>query len=183
MERRVFALAVLAAPWLARAQADPFATNLRAGACALLLRHAQTTRGSGDPAEFRLDRCSSQRNLSEQGRQQARDIGRWFQAWGLQPRAVRCSAWCRCIDTAELAFGQHQVWTALNSFFGAADAQTQSEQTARLRAAPGSLPAGQFEVWVAHQVNVTALTGESPAMGEGLLMGADGKLMGRSTFA
>ena len=184
MERRAFALAVMAAPWLARAQADPFAASLRAGACALLLRHAQTTPGSGDPPGFRLDRCSSQRNLSEQGRQQARDIGQWFRARGLQPRAVRCSAWCRCIDTAELAFGQHQVWSALNSFFDAADSQAlQTEQSARLRAALGSVPAGRFEVWVTHQVNITALTGESLAMGEGMLMGADGKLMGRSTFA
>ena len=97
---------------------------------------------------------------------------------------MRCSAWCRCIDTAELAFGQHQVWSALNSFFDAADSQAlQTEQSARLRAALGSVPAGRFEVWVTHQVNITALTGESLAMGEGMLMGADGKLMGRNTFA
>jgi hypothetical protein len=91
--------------------------------------------------------CCAMRNLSEQGRQQARGIGQWFQAQGLQPHAARCSAWCRCIDTAELAFGQHQLWSALNSLFGAADAQTlQSEQSARLRAALGGVPAGQFEV-------------------------------------
>jgi hypothetical protein len=184
MERRAFALAVLALPWMAHAQADSFAASLHAGACVLLLRHAQTTPGSGDPTGFRLDRCSSQRNLSEPGRQQARGIGQWVQAQGLQPHAVRCSAWCRCIDTAELAFGQHQVWSALNSLFGTADAQTlQAEQTARLRAALGGVPAGRFEIWVTHQVNITALTGESLAMGEGLLMGANGKLMGRSAFA
>jgi broad specificity phosphatase PhoE len=187
MERRAFsvtALAALASPWLAHAQTDSFAASLRAGACALLLRHAQTTPGSGDPPGFRLDRCSSQRNLSEQGRQQARGIGHWFQAQGLQPHAVRCSAWCRCIETAELAFGQHQVWSALNSFFGADDAQMrQAEQSTRLRAAVGAVPAGQFEVWVTHQFNITALTGESLAMGEALLIGADGKLLGRSTFS
>jgi Histidine phosphatase superfamily (branch 1) len=186
MERRAFPLATLtalASPWLAQAQTESFAANLRAGACALVLRHAQTTPGIGDPPGFRLDRCSSQRNLSEPGRQQARDIGRWFQAQGLQPHAVRCSAWCRCIDTAELAFGQHQVWSALNSFFDAADAQLrQAEQSARLRASLGKVPTGQFEVWVTHQVNITALTGESPSMGEALLVCADGKLKGRSTF-
>jgi hypothetical protein len=91
MERRSFsraALAALALPWIAHAQADSFAASLRAGACMLLLRHAQTTPGTGDPPEFRLYRCSSQRNLSEQGRQQAHGIGHWFQAQGLQPRAV-----------------------------------------------------------------------------------------------
>lgn len=168
MDRRAFTLAVLASPWLARTQTNPLAASWRAGACALLLRHGQTTPGSGETAGFRLDRCSSQHNLSEQGRQQARDIGPWFQARGWQPRAVRCSAWCLCIDTAELAFGQHQVWSALNSFFCEADAQTlQTEETARLRAALGSVPPGQFEVWVTHQANITALTGESPTMGEG----------------
>jgi hypothetical protein len=68
--------------------------------------------------------------------------------------------------------------------FGAADSQTmQTEQTVRLRAALGDLQAGRFEVWVTHQLNITALAGESLAMGEALLMGADGTLMGRSTFA
>lgn len=179
LNRRLFTGALLATPWLAGAQTDPLATRLRAGACVVLLRHAQTVPGIGDPPGFRLDQCSTQRNLSEAGRLQAGRIGQWFTARGLQPRAIRSSAWCRCRDTAELAFGKHQVWPALNSFFGADGGQS---QTAQLRAALGRIPAGQFEVWVTHQVNMTALTGEGMTMGEGLVVDAEGKMVARSTF-
>jgi phosphohistidine phosphatase SixA len=180
MNRRMVTAALMAAPWLARANNEPLEAHLRAGACALLLRHAQTVPGIGDPAGFRLDRCSSQRNLSEEGRAQARRIGQWFKVRGLQPQAVRSSAWCRCQDTAELAFGGHEVWPALNSFFSGQGSE--AGQTAQLRAALGRLPAGKFEVWVTHQVNMSALTGQGMAMGEGLLVDAQGKMIARIPF-
>jgi len=179
MNRRLFTGALLATPWLAGAQTDSLATRLRAGACVVLLRHAQTVPGIGDPPDFRLDQCSTQRNLSEEGRVQGGRIGQWFTSRGLQPRAVRSSAWCRCKDTADLTFGSHQVWPALNSFFGSGGRET---QTAQLRTALGRIPAGHFEVWVTHQVNMTALTGEGMTMGEGLVVDARGKMVARSTF-
>jgi phosphohistidine phosphatase SixA len=179
MNRRLFTGALLATPWLAGAQTEPLVTRLRAGACVVLLRHAQTVPGIGDPPDFRLDQCSTQRNLSDEGREQAGRIGQWFTSRSLQPRAVRSSAWCRCKDTADLAFGKHQVWPALNSFFGSGG---RDAQTAQLRAALGRIPAGHFEVWVTHQVNMTALTGEGMTMGEGLVVDAKGKMVARSTF-
>lgn len=180
MNRRIVTAALLAAPWLARANSDPLETHLRAGACVLLLRHAQTEPGIGDPAGFRLDQCSTQRNLSDEGRAQARRIGQWFTTRGLQPSAVRSSAWCRCQDTAKLAFGRHEVWPALNSFFDGQGSET--VQTAQLRAALGRLRSGRFDVWVTHQVNMSALTGQGMAMGEGLLVNAQGKMMARIPF-
>ena len=72
------------------------------------------------------------------------------------------------------------VWPALNSTFGNRDAQ--AGQTAQLRAALARIPPGQFEVWVTHQVNMTALTGEGMVMGEGLAVNAQGKMVARSTF-
>lgn len=179
VNRRLFTGALLVTPWLASAQTEPLATRLRAGACVVLLRHAQTEPGFGDPPDFRIDQCSTQRNLSDEGRLQARRIGQWFTSRGLPPRAVRSSAWCRCKDTADLAFGSHQVWPALNSFFGSGGRET---QTAQLRTALGRIPAGHFEVWVTHQVNMTALTGEGMTMGEGLVVDARGKMVARSTF-
>jgi phosphohistidine phosphatase SixA len=173
--------ALLAAPWLARANSEPLEAHLRAGACALLLRHAQTVPGIGDPPSFSLGACSSQRNLSDEGRAQAGRIGEWFTRRALQPHAVRSSAWCRCQDTAELAFGRHEVWPALNSFF---DGQgSEAVQTAQLRAALGRLRAGRFDVWVTHQVNMSALSGQGMAMGEGLLVDAQGKMIARIPFA
>lgn len=179
MDRRLFTGALLATPWLAGAQTEPLATRLRSGACVVLLRHAQTVPGIGDPPDFRLDQCSTQRNLSEEGRLQAGRIGQWFTSRGLLPRTVQSSAWCRCKDTADLAFGRHKVWPALNSFFGSGG---RDPQTAQLRAALGRIPAGHFEVWVTHQVNMTALTGEGMTMGEGLVVDARGKMVARSTF-
>ncbi|MBP6404557.1 MAG: histidine phosphatase family protein [Proteobacteria bacterium] len=184
LSRRALAGGAAAALLLPRgvlAQApDAMAAAVRAGGCAVLIRHAQTVAGVGDPEGFRVDLCSTQRNLSDDGRNQARRIGQWFQARGFKPRAVQSSAWCRCKDTADLAFGRHVVWPALNSTFGNRDAQ--AGQTAQLRAALARIPPGQFEVWVTHQVNMTALTGEGMVMGEGLAVNAQGKMVARSTF-
>ena len=184
LSRRALAGGAAAALLLPRgvlAQApDAMAAAVRAGGCAVLIRHAQTVAGVGDPEGFRVDLCSTQRNLSDDGRNQARRIGQWFQARGFKPRAVQSSAWCRCKDTADLAFGRHVVWPALNSTFGNREAQ--AGQTAQLRAALARIPPGQFEVWVTHQVNMTALTGEGMVMGEGLAVNAQGKMVARSTF-
>jgi broad specificity phosphatase PhoE len=117
MHRRLFTGALFATPWLAQAQSDALAARLVAGACVVVLRHAQTDPGIGDPPGFRLDRCDTQRNLSAEGRAQAERIGQWFKSRGLQPSAVQSSAWCRCKDTADLAFDRHRAWPALNSFF------------------------------------------------------------------
>lgn len=181
MHRRQFTGALLATPWLAQAQSDALGARLRTGACVVLLRHAPTDPGIGDPPGFRLDRCSTQRNLSAQGRVNAERIGQWFKPRGLEPSAVQSSAWCRCKDTADLAFGRHKVWPALNSFF--IESRTRDAQTAQLRAALKSVPAGAFEVWITHQVNMTALTGEGMAMGEALVLDATGAVLARSTFA
>ena len=112
----------------------------------------------------RLDTCSTQRNLSAEGRAQAQRIGAWFKARGLVPARVRSSAWCRCLDTGTLAFGRAETWPALNSFFG--NAAARERQSAALGAALPGIAAGSFEVWVTHQVNITALTREFAQMGE-----------------
>ena len=153
---------------------------LRTGACAVLLRHAQTEPGIGDPPGYQLDQCSTQRNLSDKGREQARQIGQWFKVNGLTPVSVQTSAWCRCKETAELAFGQPMVLGALGSTFD--NRSGQNSQTRELRTRLQTIPAGQFEVWVTHQVNITALLGEMPAMGEGMLVSSRAKLMGRTLF-
>ena len=153
---------------------------LRTGACAVLLRHAQTEPGIGDPPGYRLDQCSTQRNLSSTGREQARQIGQWFKVNSLKPASVQTSAWCRCKETAELGFGQYAVLGALGSFFD--NGGSQDTQTRQLRARLQSIPAGQFEVWVTHQVNITALTGEVPGMGEALLVSSKAQVLGRTFF-
>ena len=154
---------------------------LRAGACVVMLRHAQTDPGVGDPPEFDLAQCRTQRNLSEQGRAQARRIGEWFDTRRLQPRAVQSSPWCRCKETADLAFGRHTVLPALASTFGSSgDARPGQAQV--LRALLAAMPPGQFEVWVTHQVNISALTGENSSMGEAIIVGSKGQSLLRTDF-
>ncbi|MBU1361586.1 MAG: histidine phosphatase family protein, partial [Gammaproteobacteria bacterium] len=173
IDRRHLALAALALPlWsgAARAQsaANPLADRIRAGGCAVLWRHAQTEPGTGDPPGFKLDNCSTQRNLSAAGRKQASAAGEWFRKHALKPRAVRSSPWCRCTETADLAFGRHEVWMPLASIF---DGQGDEDMARRQMLSRASrIPAGGFEVWVTHQVNITALTREVPSMGEALLV-------------
>lgn len=130
----------LAAASASSAPADPGAL-LRQGGVAVLLRHAQTTPGTGDPAGLRLGDCATQRNLSDAGRRQARRIGAWFGERGLRPAAVRSSAWCRCIDTAMLAFGRSTPWPPLHSFFGEPPAAREASRAALARALAASRPA------------------------------------------
>ena len=169
----------LSAPLPAWPQSDPPAPVsavdvLRAGGVAVLLRHATTTPGVGDPPGFRPGDCATQRNLSNEGHEQARRIGAWFARHRLAPAAVHSSAWCRCIDTARLAFGRGEPWAVLDSFFGSSDAVAERLRAQSIDAALRALPAGRFEVWVTHQVNVTAATGAFLGMGEGLLVRAAG---------
>lgn len=178
--RALLALATAGLATRLQAASADAETRLRAGGCVLLLRHAQTVPGIGDPPEFQLGRCETQRNLSDAGRAQAQRIGRWLGTRQLVPRAVRSSAWCRCTDTAQLALGTHEVWPALNSTFG--DRLDQPDASTTLRAALQRLPARQFEVWVTHQVNITALTREVPAMGEGLVVDGQARVIARTLF-
>lgn len=180
-------LAASAFPTLgSHAQSPPdVAVLLRAGGCVLMLRHAQTEAGVGDPPNFRLDQCSTQRNLSDEGRAQSKRIGQWFASRKLLANSIQSSAWCRCKDTATLAFGRFNLLPALNSTFD--NRSSQSAQTEALRERLKGIRIGQFEVWVTHQVNISAMTGEGPAMGEGFVVklgsgGSPGQVMARTSF-
>jgi phosphohistidine phosphatase SixA len=147
----------------------------------LLIRHASTEPGLGDPAGFTLGQCRTQRNLSEAGRAEARAIGEWFRQHGLQPQVVLSSQWCRCLDTARLALGRVEAWPALNSTF--AGQGQPDRQLAELHERLRSRPAGSLEVWVTHQVIMTALTQAYPAMGEGFLVDRQGRMLARGMMA
>lgn len=153
--------------------ASDFWARAREPRTVVLVRHAQTEPGVGDPPDFRLGACHTQRNLSADGRQQAQRIGQAFVGAGLRPAEVRSSAWCRCIDTAMLAFGEHRVWAPLNSFFGGRQAEQAQTRTVLATAETWLNP--RPLVLVTHQVNITALTGEFPAMGELFACQAEGE--------
>ncbi len=174
---------LLAAAGLAAADAsadDATWDRLRSGGHVVAIRHAATVPGVGDPPGFRLDDCATQRNLSESGRDEARRLGEAFRVRGVPVGEVLSSEWCRCRDTAALAFGRYVAWPALNSFFGNRATEGEQTRTVRERAlrwtGPGNL------VLVTHQVNVTALTGVFPAPGELVVLrpaGGSLELVGR----
>lgn len=129
-----------------------------------IMRHALAP-GGGDPPGHRIGDCSTQRNLSAEGRAQARTIGDRFRAAGISDARVLSSQWCRCRDTAaELRLGPVEDLPALNSFFGKSDRS--SPQTNALREWLSSAPMDKPLVLVTHQVNISALTRETTSSGE-----------------
>jgi phosphohistidine phosphatase SixA len=147
----------------------------------LLIRHAATVSGIGDPQGFAIGQCRTQRNLSEAGRQASRDLGAWMRGLQIEPDAVLSSQWCRCQDTAQLAFGRYEDWSPLNSTF-AGQGDPVAQQRA-LRERLQALPAGRCEVWVTHQVIMSGLTGTFPAIGEGFWVDSTGRLIARGDLA
>jgi broad specificity phosphatase PhoE len=158
------------------AATDPAVERLKAGGV-LLLRHAIAP-GFGDPAGFRVEDCSTQRNLSEEGRRQAGAIGAWLRARGIGRAKVYSSQWCRCLETAALLnIGEVSALPALNSFFQRPDDRAPNLAALRDFLSDQALQDGPL-VLVTHRVTVTALTGVFPDSGEGVVatLGPNGEL-------
>jgi broad specificity phosphatase PhoE len=142
--------------------------TLRRGGVAVLMRHAATVAGTGDPPGFRLDDCATQRNLSERGRADARALGERFRRAGIRFDRVLTSQWCRCRETAQLVAGRAEDWPAVNSFFE--DRATEPRQTAEARERLLTIAPNETWLVVTHQVNISALVGEFTAMGESVVV-------------
>ena len=150
---------------------------LNSGDHVALLRHALAP-GSGDPANFSLDDCTTQRNLSDQGKAQSGRIGNLLRKHGILQARIYSSQWCRCRDTARLmGLGEVTDLTLLNSFYRAFERRR--AQTDKLRQWLKTQTLDQPLVLVTHQVNITALTGIYPASGEIVVLrrGEGGQVM------
>ena len=166
LTRIVLGLAALALVFVActahaaAAEADAWSL-LQRGGQVVLMRHALTTPGAGDPPGMRLDDCSTQRNLSDEGRQHARAVGVALREHKVPVERVLTSPWCRCIETARLVFGESgDVSRALENLFGRHDKE--ASQVAALRAlATGWRGKGNLFL-VTHGATIRALTGVSP---------------------
>ena len=150
-----------------------------------MIRHALAP-GTGDPPNFTIGDCSTQRNLDETGRAQARNIGDWLRANGVSSASVYSSQWCRCLETAQLmVMGPVQELPALNSFY-----ERTQDREPNLRALNDFIsrqPAeGDLIVFVTHFVTISAVAGESVHSGEGVLIelvrDADFKIVGNLNF-
>lgn len=155
---------VFAASQSASADNSEIWKALRSEGHVALLRHALAP-GTGDPADFRIGDCTTQRNLSDQGRAQAARIGARLRANGIEAARIFSSQWCRCEETAELLdLGPVSALPALNSFFQRSE--NREPQTRALRAWLKDQDLRQVHILVTHQVNITELTGVFPRSGE-----------------
>ncbi len=137
---------------------------LKAGGLVVLLRHTTTIPGVGDPPDFRVEDCAGQRNLSEQGREEARRIGAAFRARGIPVGQVLSSRFCRCLETAQLAFGRAEPHPPLDNLFH--DRSREPERAAAIRTLAGTPPATGNVILVTHGINIAAAIGIQPAQGE-----------------
>ncbi len=140
------------------------------------MRHAIAP-GTGDPAYFEIGDCSTQRNLDDRGRAQARAVGDAFRANGIEVDRVLTSQWCRCRETARLLdLAPVEDFPPLNSFFE--DRSTRDQQTRETRRFLAEQPDDEQLMLVTHQVNISALTGQFASSGEVIVIdvGPDGEV-------
>jgi phosphohistidine phosphatase SixA len=163
---------VLAGPLLAAepatAGADALWQRLQGGNHVLVVRHAATEPGIGDPPGFALDDCATQRNLSAPGRADAQALGAAVRQHGVPVARVLSSRWCRCQDTARIAFGRVEPAAMLDSMMNDEE-NARALKLAGLRQAVQAWKAPGNLVLVTHDVNIRALTGERLAQGEMLV--------------
>jgi phosphohistidine phosphatase SixA len=172
----VFLLGVLLAATVSLSgagAADAPVDRLDSGGHVLMIRHAYAP-GTGDPADFTIGDCDTQRNLNDRGRDQARDIGAWLRERGIASARVYSSQWCRCLETAGLiGLGPVVELPALNSFFERP--QDRDPNLAALRSFLAGQPAdGELVVLVTHYVTIAGIAGVGVGSGEGVVLRLDG---------
>ena len=168
MIRLALTVLLMLAAWQANATEAGWAL-LRNGGQIVFLVHANAP-GSGEPANFDIRNCRTQRNLSERGRQQARSIGALIAARAEPVEQVYSSRYCRCLETARLAFGEGMV-EELAALEPLPDEEDAAEaQKAEITALIGGYSGSGNLVLVTHRETVEALTGASAREGEAVIV-------------
>ena len=144
---------------------DPPWTLVQGGGQVLFIRHATTTPGVGDPDGFRIEDCKTQRNLSAEGRAEAKRLGDALRSRNVPIGELLSSPWCRCHETARLAFGRDATtWPALSNLFGRPDAA--EAQVREMRSRVGSYRGKSNLVLISHGSTALPLTSVSPQQAE-----------------
>jgi phosphohistidine phosphatase SixA len=150
------------------------ANKLQDGTHVLLMRHADAP-GYGDPKNYQISQCSTQRNLGDLGRKQAKAIGDWLSKQGIQQAKVYSSPWCRCVDTATLLNkGEVKKELALGSFFDdMSQAKKQTEELTKFIAVERKQSPNIPIIMVTHHVNIQSYVGEVVNSGDMVLVKVD----------
>jgi phosphohistidine phosphatase SixA len=145
---------------------------VKSGGQAIFIRHAITTPGVGDPPNMRLADCATQRNLTDAGRSHARRVGEAFRARAIPVERILSSPWCRCLETARLAFGPPEAWSPLGNLFGRPE--NRAAQVTELQALASERRTGGNIVLVTHGSTISALTGINPDTAEMVVLTPQG---------
>ena len=171
----IFITLVLVTEAFARSELEIIQKNISANV--IFLRHALAP-GVGDPENFIKEDCSTQRNLNNKGRLQARLIGNYLRSTNLKFSQILTSEWCRCIDTAkELNLGQWTTFSGLNSFFQ--EYEKKDQVMNKLQKKLDSLGYSDLALFVTHQVVISEQTGIVPRSGEMVLYNSISKQKAR----
>jgi phosphohistidine phosphatase SixA len=153
--------------------------SLKEGNKLIFIRHAYAP-GGGDPDNFDINDCNTQRNLSDSGRQQAKNISNFFIENQINFKRVYSSEWCRCKETAKIAFGDFETKNFLNSFFSQKFAKNRKKQMNDLNNFVNNYNDDGNLVFVTHYVVISEALNYAPSSGE--IVVADKKFNKISNF-
>ena len=139
--------------------------NLEEGGKLIFIRHAYAP-GNGDPQNFNLNDCLTQRNLSDRGRKQAKIIGNIFSKTNVSLGGIFSSEWCRCKETARIAFSKFETKKFLNSFYSVQFANNRKKQVQEFENFLKKWNKKDNLVFVTHYVVISEILNYAPSSGE-----------------
>ena len=152
-------------------------SQLEDGGKLIFIRHAYAP-GSGDPNNFNLNDCSTQRNLNKNGRKQAKNIGEFFKKNEIRIDKVLSSEWCRCKETAKIAFNNFSTNNFLNSFYSSKYAENKDKQVDALNNYIKNFKSNKNLVFVTHYVLISEVLKYAPSSGEIIVSDKDLNMIG-----
>jgi len=138
---------------------------LNDGGKIIFIRHAYAP-GGGDPINFDISDCSTQRNLNEEGIVQSINIGNFFLKNDIKIDKILSSEWCRCKETAKYAFKKFETKSFLNSFFSQKFANNKNQQIKELKEYVQNWDSKKNLVLVTHYVIILEVTNSTVSSGE-----------------
>ena len=144
---------------------DKILNSLKEGKKLIFIRHAIAP-GNGDPNNFSIKDCTTQRNLDKSGIKQSKKIGLFFKNNKIEIDKVLSSEWCRSKDTAKYAFENFETFDALNSFYDVRFAENETRQINDLKKYIKKWDSNKNLIFVTHYVVISSILNTSSSSGE-----------------
>ena len=155
--------------------------SLKEGNKIIFIRHAIAP-GNGDPDNFDINDCETQRNLSEKGIKQSKNIGIYFEKNQIKIDKILSSEWCRCKDTAKIAFNNFETFDSLNSFYDAKFAQNEDMQIKNLKKYIKSWESDKNLILVTHFVVISSILNVGISSGEMIISDKNYNIIANKIF-